>query len=93
MPFRWDSIRNKFETMGSFCSWGCMKSFNLDRNGVNHGGIVAQNIVVMKKQMCKGAVTPIKAAPSRSGFEETNSRDMINVFLPVGTRSKSLGVT
>ncbi len=42
-----------------------MKSFNLDRNGVNHGGVIAQNIVVMKKQMCGGKVTPIRAAPSR----------------------------
>ena len=64
LPFRWDSLRNTFDTMGAFCNWGCMKSFNIDRNGITRGGIVAQNILVMRKQMT-GQSTPIQAAPNR----------------------------
>jgi hypothetical protein len=57
-----------------------MKSFNLDRNGVNHGGIVAQNIVVMKKQMCGGAMTPIRAAPSRFALKQFGGSMTIEEF-------------
>ena len=84
MPFKWDSRSNKFETMGAFCSWGCMKAFNLDRNGVNHGGIVAQNILVMKKQMCGGSVTPICAAPSRYALKEFGGHLTIEQFRKIG---------
>ncbi len=84
LPFKWDSNRNKFETMGAFCSWGCMKAFNLDRNGVNHGGIVAQNIVVMKKQMCGGEVRPIHAAPSRYALKEFGGHLSIEEFRSIG---------
>ena len=85
MPFKWDSKRNKFDTMGAFCSWGCMKAFNLDRNGVNHGGIVAQNILVMKKQMCGGVMSPICAAPSRYSLKEFGGTMSIEEFRTVGS--------
>ena len=51
---------------------------------MNHGGIVAQNIVVMKKQMCKGAVTPIKAAPSRYSLKEFGGHMTIEEFRAYG---------
>lgn len=56
------------------------QAFNLDRNGVNHGGIVAQNIVVMKKQMCKGAILPIRAAPSRFALKSFGGTMTIEEF-------------
>jgi hypothetical protein len=57
-----------------------MKSFNLDRHGVNHGGTVAQNIVVMKKQMCGGKVEPIRAAPSRFALKMFGGHMTIEEF-------------
>lgn len=50
--------------MGYFCSWGCMKAFNLDTHGINKGGIIAANISLMRKHMCK-KLTSIKPAPSK----------------------------
>ena len=70
--------------MGAFCSWGCMKSFNLDRNGVNQGGIIAQNILVMRKQMCQEPMKPIRAAPSRFALKEFGGTMTIEEFRSVG---------
>jgi hypothetical protein len=41
-----------------------MKAFNLDTHGINKGGIIAANISLMRKQMCK-TLTSIKPAPSK----------------------------
>lgn len=64
LPYKYDQLRDKFCTMGSFCSWSCMKTFNLDRNGVNNGGIIACNIIVMRKKLY-GKIGPIRCAPYR----------------------------
>lgn len=64
LPYKHDVMRNKFQTTGIFCSWGCMKSFALDRYGTTKGSIVCMNILTMRKQMTKelGRVTK---APDR----------------------------
>ena len=67
-----------------------MKAFNLDRNGVNHGGIVAQNILVMKKQMCGGAVVPIHAAPSRYSLKEFGGHLSIEEFRTIGNATGTI---
>ena len=61
-------MRSKFSVMGHFCSWGCMKTFNLDKNGVNRGGVIGGNIVMMRKIMF-GIVGPVVPAPHRCQLE------------------------
>jgi hypothetical protein len=65
LPFRYHEKQKSFETMGYFCSWGCMKAFNVDSHGTSQlGSIFGINISLMKKHMY-GHTKPIKAAPSR----------------------------
>lgn len=64
LPYKYDAKREKFETTGHFCSWGCMKAFTLDKYGTTHGGIICMNIVVMRKKMT-GNLKGITKAPNR----------------------------
>ncbi len=79
LPYKYDPLRNKFSTMGNFCSWSCMKSFNLDKNGVNMGGIIGGNIVVMRKKLYNN-VGPIKFAPNRFLLKEFGGNLTIEEF-------------
>ena len=90
LPFKYDALRNRFETMGRFCSWGCMKSFNIDRNGVNQGGIVGQNILVMRKQMTKEPICPVKCAPNRFSLKEFGGTLSIEEFRTVGNATGTI---
>lgn len=64
LPYRHDDRRDLFTTTGNFCSWSCMKSFALDKYGVNRGGIVCGNIVMMRRRMYKQS-GHVKPAPCR----------------------------
>ena len=79
LPFKYDDRTKKFKTMGYFCSWGCMKAFNLDRNGINKGGIVAANISLMRKQIYN-KLTPIKCAPDRFALKMFGGKYEIEEF-------------
>ena len=63
LPHKYDSKRNKFYTMGQFCSWSCMKTFNFERNRPDFG-VVAQNITALKRKM-DGKIIPVSPAPRR----------------------------
>jgi len=71
LPYKYDSRRNRFETCGFFCSWGCMKSYNIDKyktGGI--GGIIAENITLMRKRKSKdGKLSPVKPAPHRHAID------------------------
>lgn len=84
LPYKYDPMRDRFETMGNFCSWGCMKSFNLDKNGVNNGGIIGGNIVIMRKKMYN-VVGPICCAPSRFRLKEFGGDMSIEEFRTYAT--------
>ena len=64
LPFRYDDRTDKFKMMGHFCSWECMKAWNLNQNGINRGGVINELIMLYKKRLC-GKSTPTKCAPSR----------------------------
>lgn len=64
MPYRYHESTKKFFTCGHFCSWSCMKSYALDMYGINRGGIICGNIVLMRKRMFH-KLGPIKPAPKR----------------------------
>lgn len=64
MPHKHDDRRNTFHTAGNFCSWSCMKSYTIDRYGLNRGGLICGNIVMMRRKMFN-QIGPIKPAPNR----------------------------
>jgi hypothetical protein len=65
LPYKYYEKQKTFETMGYFCSWGCMKAFNMDGHGTSQmGSNIGINITLMKKNMY-GHTKPIKPAPSR----------------------------
>ena len=79
LPYKYDQMRNKFSTMGKFCSWSCMKTFNIDKNGINRGGVIACNIVIMRKKLF-GVIGPIHGAPSRYSLKEFGGPLSIDEF-------------
>ena len=65
LPFRYHEKQKSFETMGYFCSWGCMKAFNMESHGTSQlGSTIGINITLMKRHMY-GYTKPIRPAPSR----------------------------
>jgi hypothetical protein len=78
LPYKHDPLRNKFYTMGNFCSWGCMKAYNMTYNRVR-AGIIACNMVLMYKHMY-GHVDPIRCAPNRYALKEFGGKMSIEEF-------------
>ena len=69
MPFRYDDRTKVFQTTGQFCSWGCMKAYNLDAHGISQkGAAIGTYMTLMKKHMYKHT-KPTKPAPSRWALE------------------------
>lgn len=64
LPYKYDSIKDVFHTSGIFCSWSCMKAYNISTTRGGRSGIVADNITLMRKRACSKLV-PTKAAPNR----------------------------
>jgi hypothetical protein len=64
LPYGHDELRNKFSTTGNFCSWSCMKSYAIDRYGINKGSIICGNIVMMRRRMY-GHSGSVRPAPNR----------------------------
>lgn len=56
-----------------------MKSFNIDKNGVNNGGIIGGNIVIMRKKLYNN-VGPIKFAPNRFLLKQFGGHMTIEEF-------------
>ena len=71
-------MRKKFDTMGCFCSWGCMKSYNIMYNRVR-SGIIAANMIMLHKSMY-GCVSSIKCAPNRYSLKEFGGTLSIEEF-------------
>ena len=64
MPFNYDDKIKKFKTAGQFCSWSCIKAYALERYGLNKGGLICQNLTLLKKHTT-GELTRTWPAPSR----------------------------
>ena len=78
LPHKYDDMRKRFETMGNFCSWGCMKTFNMDTNKTR-AGIIGGNIVMLHKAMY-GHVKSIRCAPNRFALQEFGGTLSIEEF-------------
>lgn len=65
MPTKYDHKLKIFHVTGTFCSWACMKTYNLDsRSYMCH---VNNTIITLFRQKCVGAKKPegIRPAPPR----------------------------
>jgi hypothetical protein len=67
-PYKYDDLRDRFHTTGTFCSLECVKAYNLDRDSATKA-INAMWILLMKKRLT-GKTSPIRAAPKRQALRQ-----------------------
>jgi len=67
LPLKYDEMRRTFHTSGYFCSWPCMKSYNLGSNSYRMYEI-QQFITLMRKQ-CYGKTESLRCAPKRQALK------------------------
>lgn len=79
MPYKYDSLRNRFYTTGVFCSWSCMKAYAIDKYGVTRGGIICGNMVLMRKKLFN-KIGQIRKAPNRFELIEFGGNTTIEEF-------------
>jgi len=63
LPYKYDSIRDLFHLMGHYCSWECMKAWNMNSRSMKAPEI-NMNITLLKKRMLN-KVECTRAAPNR----------------------------
>ena len=63
LPFKYDSRRDVFHVMGTFCSWACMKAYNSDSASYLKN-VTATNITLFHKR-CTGRLAGVHPAPPR----------------------------
>ena len=61
LPFKQDK-GGKIHTMGKFCSWECIKSYNIKENKLKFGNI--QGLITLMRQKMYGKITPLNCAPN-----------------------------
>ena len=67
LPYKHDGKTDRFYMMGQFCSWECMKAWNMNSKNV-HSPEINQFITLYKKRIfC--IITPTRRAPSRYALE------------------------
>lgn len=63
MPIQYDSRRDIFTVTGTFCSWACMKAYNLDSSSyMRH---VNATFITLFHKRCTGKLQGIRPAPPR----------------------------
>ena len=67
LPYKVEK-NGKFKTLGNFCSWECIKTYNIQENKLRFGDIQG-NITLMRKKMY-GKITSLGCAPSRYLLEK-----------------------
>lgn len=63
LPYKYDPLRKRFKLVGQFCSWECMKAYNIDK-GSSKFGEIQTNMTLLRHKMY-GKVTRIYPAPHR----------------------------
>lgn len=63
MPFKYDDLRKQFKTLGTFCSWPCMKAYNIDKAGPRYGEY--QQFITLMRKHVYGRIEPCRVAPKR----------------------------
>lgn len=77
-PYKYDEKLDRFTTFGRFCSFPCVKAFNLD-NDLATKGINASWIFMMKKRATR-SMSPIRCAPKRWSLKEFGGSLSIDEF-------------
>lgn len=63
LPIKYDAERKLFHVAGTFCSWGCMKAYNLDsRSYMSHNNAT---IITLFHWRVTGTLQGIRPAPPR----------------------------
>lgn len=63
MPTRYNDRLDIFHVAGTFCSWGCMKAYNMDSSSyMRH---VNATVITLFRKRCTGKLESIKPAPPR----------------------------
>lgn len=63
LPFKYDERRKQFRTFGSFCSWSCMKAYNVDTGKARYGEI--QMFITLMRKHVYDQIIPCPIAPKR----------------------------
>jgi hypothetical protein len=78
LPIAYDDRRDVYRVMGTFCSWACMKAFNLESR--SYLTPVVANIVTLFRKRCTGALRGIRPAPPRIALRVFGGRLTIEEF-------------
>ena len=68
MPIRYNERTDVFHVAGTFCSWACMKAYNLD-GGTGYMKHVNATYITMFHKRCTGKLHGIRAAPPRVALQ------------------------
>ena len=79
LPHKYNSRTNRFYTMGYFCSWSCMKAFNIDHFPSNKTAKTSQNITLMRKRSGE-KIESVIPAPSRYSLKKFGGTLTIEEF-------------
>lgn len=78
MPIRYDDRRDLFHVVGSFCSWGCMKTYNLD--SCSYMRHVNSTFITLFHKRCTGKLQGIRPSPPRLALEAFGGTMSIDEF-------------
>ena len=78
LPIAYDDRRDVYRVMGTFCSWACMKAFNLESRSYLTPAV--PNIVTLFRKRCTGALKGIRPAPPRIALRVFGGRLTIEEF-------------
>jgi hypothetical protein len=69
LPVKYDPLRKRYKFIGIFCSWNCVKSYNLDRS--DHMKYECTQLITLLVQQLYGIVeaVKIKQAPPRQALK------------------------
>ena len=76
MPYEFKNDR--FKTMGQFCTWGCVKAFNMERDKYNQNIVV--DLITLYRKRAYGQIKPLKSAPSRFALQAFGGTMTIEEF-------------
>jgi hypothetical protein len=79
MPFKYIERTKQMKTLGNFCSWGCMKAYNFDKNGDIKSGAI-NSLINKLHSDSTGKWVNIKKAPDRYILESFGGTYSIEEF-------------
>lgn len=78
LPIKYDDRRDEFHVVGTFCSWACMKAYNLASNSyMRH---VNATLLTLFHKRCTGQLRGIRAAPPRLALQAFGGTMSIEEF-------------